>query len=415
MYFSPAFILATLPFLTAAVPLTEPPAPRARGIAVPITKRNSIRDGLVDISDLKHKITHSITKFERGITAYKRNTGEAHPLARSINKQCRRNTGSEPLVDDRAWMWYGAISIGTPPVSFTVDFDTGSSDLFVPASTCGPTCIGHKTYDPNSSSTAKNLGKKFSLGFVDGSSASGDQYTDVVHIAGLTANTQTLGAATHYSEGLQISKSLPDGLMGLGFPSVSKFNATPLFQTLISEGAVTSPVFGFKFATSGSELFLGGTNSTLYTGDFTWLPLTDEAFWKASFNGVSVNGNTVVGSTAAIFDTGSTLIVGDPAGVAKLFSSISGARLAPEIGEGIYTIPCSSNTPISIDVGGKKVDISSASFNLGRVDALDNCIAGAAAAPTLTGKFWILGDVFLQNVYSAWDVENRRIGFATLA
>jgi cathepsin D len=29
--------------------------------------------------------------------------------------------------------------------------------------------------------------------------------------------------------------------------------------------------------------------------------------------------------------------------------------------------------------------------------------------------FWTLGDVFLQNVYSAWDVENRRIGFATLA
>jgi cathepsin D len=61
MYFSPAFILATLPFLTAAVPLTEPPASRARGIAVPITKRNNIRDGFVDISDLKRKITHSIT------------------------------------------------------------------------------------------------------------------------------------------------------------------------------------------------------------------------------------------------------------------------------------------------------------------------------------------------------------------
>jgi hypothetical protein len=29
--------------------------------------------------------------------------------------------------------------------------------------------------------------------------------------------------------------------------------------------------------------------------------------------------------------------------------------------------------------------------------------------------FWILGDVFLRNVYSAWDVGNGRIGFATLA
>ncbi|KAI0287674.1 aspartic peptidase domain-containing protein, partial [Russula brevipes] len=71
------------------------------------------------------------------------------------------------------------------------------------------------------------------------------------------------------------------------------------------------------------------------------------------------------------------------------------------------------NTSISIDVGGKAVSISPAAFNLGAVDSGD-CIAGAAAASSLTG-FWILGDVFLRSVYSAWDVGNGRIGFATLA
>ena len=49
-----------------------------------------------------------------------------------------------------------------------------------------------------------------------------------------------------------------------------------MLQTLISEGVLTSPVFGLKLAQSGSELFLGGTNSALYTGDFTWVPLTNE-------------------------------------------------------------------------------------------------------------------------------------------
>ena len=62
--------------------------------------------------------------------------------------------------------------------------------------------------------------------------------------------------------------------MGLAFESISRFNASPVFQTLISEGVLDSPVFGFKLATSGSELFLGGTNSNLYTGKFTWVPLT---------------------------------------------------------------------------------------------------------------------------------------------
>jgi cathepsin D len=64
--------------------------------------------------------------------------------------------------------------------------------------------------------------------------------------------------------------------MGLAFQPISKFNASPVFQTLISEGVLTSPIFGFKLATSGSELFLGGTNSNLYTGDFAWVYLTNQ-------------------------------------------------------------------------------------------------------------------------------------------
>jgi cathepsin D len=64
----------------------------------------------------------------------------------------------------------------------------------------------------------------------------------------------------------------------MGFQSISQYNAPPLFQTLISEGVVTSPVFGFKLATPGSELFIRGTNNALYTGNFTWLPLTVEVY-----------------------------------------------------------------------------------------------------------------------------------------
>ena len=98
------------------------------------------------------------------------------------------------------------------------------------------------------------------------------------------------------------------------------------------------------------------------------------------------------------------------------------------------TVPCNFNTPISVYVGGKEVQISPATFNLGPVSTgSDTCIAGAAAIEVLAEAsklasdnllgdkadlgidFWILGDVFLQNIYSAWDVGNERIGFADLA
>jgi len=252
-----------------------------------------------------------------------------------------------------------------------------------------------------------------SISFGDGSSVSGEQYSDVVSIAGLTADNQTLGLATSYSTAFQSPQFAPDGLMGMAFESISAFNANPPFQTLISENIVTSPVFGFKLATSGSELFLGGVNDALYTGDFTWVPLSDAGFWQAPFDSISVNGNTAVGQTESIFDTGSSHIIGDPDGIKALFNSIPGAQAN---GDGTYTIPCSFNTPISVSVGGTEVEISPATFNLGPVSGGSNtCMAGAAADPNLTGKFWVLGDVFLQNIYSAWDVRNVRIGFATLA
>ena len=73
-----------------------------------------------------------------------------------------------------------------------MDFDTGSSDLFVPLTTCGSTCAGHKSYNPDASSTSKDLGKTFSLAYGGGSTVQGEVYTDVVSIAGLTVRCALL-------------------------------------------------------------------------------------------------------------------------------------------------------------------------------------------------------------------------------
>ena len=64
--------------------------------------------------------------------------------------------------------------------------------------------------------------------------------------------------------------------MGMAFELLSIYGASPPVQTLISEGVLSSPMFGFKDASSGSELFLGGVNPEYKEKDFTWVPLSFE-------------------------------------------------------------------------------------------------------------------------------------------
>ena len=49
---------------------------------------------------------------------------------------------------------------------------------------------------------------------------------------------------------------------------------------------------------------------------------------------VTVGGNNVVGSTEAIIDTGTTLIVGDSQSIASAYGGIKGAQ---DNGDGTYT------------------------------------------------------------------------------
>lgn len=63
--------------------------------------------------------------------------------------------------------------------------------------------------------------------------------------------------------------------MGMAFEYISVFGAKPLFQTLMSEGVLNSPIFCFKLASSGSELFLGDLYPGYTEDKFTWLPIYD--------------------------------------------------------------------------------------------------------------------------------------------
>lgn len=140
-------------------------------------------------------------------------------------------TGSDPTkpppgVGDLEYL--AEVDIGSPPQKLFLDFDTGSSDLWVFSSETPSTQVnGQKTYDIKSSSSAKQLdGATWNIKYGDGSSCSGDVYLDQVTIGGLTVKQQAVESAKTVSD--QFSKGSPQmsGLLGLALDQINTVKPT---------------------------------------------------------------------------------------------------------------------------------------------------------------------------------------------
>lgn len=66
-------------------------------------------------------------------------------------------------------VYTGQIQIGSPPQNFTVCYDTGSSDLWIPSELCKTkVCEGKAVYDGYLSSTYKANNRQFAIVYGSG-------------------------------------------------------------------------------------------------------------------------------------------------------------------------------------------------------------------------------------------------------
>ena len=101
--------------------------------------------------------------------------------ATTNSRNLRAGEGSVALKDSESVVikdyanaqYFGVVEIGTPPQSFEVIFDTGSSNLWVPkvgCTHCGLPFISHKSkYDDSKSSTYEADGEDFEIMYGSGS------------------------------------------------------------------------------------------------------------------------------------------------------------------------------------------------------------------------------------------------------
>lgn len=328
----------------------------------------------------------------------------------------------ERLTNFMDAQYYGIISIGTPPQDFSVLFDTGSSNLWVPSIHCSfldLACWVHHRYNSKKSSSYSQNGTKFSIQYGRGS-LSGFISGDVVSVAGLPIPQQQFGEAVK-QPGITFAVARFDGVLGMAYPSISVANVTPVFDMAMAAKLLPQNIFSFYIsrdpsAAIGGELMLGGSDPKHYSGELHYVNVTRKAYWQIEVDNVEVGSQLTLcrSGCQAIVDTGTSLMVGPVAEVRALHKAIGALPLI--MGE--YIINCKKvpTLPIiSFNIGGKLFNLTGEDYIL-KVSQMGTsiCLSGFMAMdiPPPAGPLWILGDVFIGKYYTVFDRAADRVGFA---
>ncbi|KAF9582158.1 Type I transmembrane sorting receptor, partial [Lunasporangiospora selenospora] len=146
----------------------------------------------------------------------------------------------EALTDvSRDIQYYAEVEIGSNEQKFRLNFDTGSSDLWVPDSACKTT---QAKFDKTQSKTFQTVKGKFQIGYGDGSRVQGVLGQDTVYVAGLKIENQVFGIATRLST--SFSNDVIDGILGLGYNTIACVPGTKtVMDNLIEQKLIKEPIF----------------------------------------------------------------------------------------------------------------------------------------------------------------------------
>ncbi|NXC45182.1 PEPC protein, partial [Penelope pileata] len=325
----------------------------------------------------------------------------------------------EPLANSMDMSYYGEISIGTPPQSFLVLFDTGSSNLWVPSTLCkSQACTNHNQFNPTESSTFSTQNEFFSLQYGTGS-LTGIFGFDTVTIQGISVSKQEFGLS-ETEPGTNFVYAPFDGILGLAFPAISAGGATTVMQNMLQESLLDSPIFSFYLSgqegSQSSELVLGGVDANLYSGQITWTPVTEATYWQIAIEdfvlGEQSSGWCSQGCQA-IVDTGTSLLTVPN----QVFSGLMEYIGAQADSNGQYVTSCSNieNMPtFTFVISGTSFPLPPSAYMLQGNSGYCSVGIESTYLPSQDGQpLWILGDVFLRSYYSVYDLGNKQVGFAT--
>eukprot|EP00939_MAST-03C_sp_MAST-3C-sp1_P002843 g2843.t1 len=341
----------------------------------------------------------------------------AHLLAAS-------NQGPIPLKNVQDSEYFGPLSIGTPAQTFTVIFDTGSSNLWVPSKSCDaskyPSCANHDLYDSSKSATFDKNGQTFQVAYGSGTCA-GFLSEDTVQLGGFSAEHLTFGEITDQPGDIWKIAEF-DGICGMGLPGIAVDKVTPPFDALMNAKLLDKDEFAFYLSSQhGSSkqtslLTLGGVNTDYFTGNFSYFPVQkfmfSEGYWLIHGDDIKIDGQSTGSCGSGFFQKSCNLIVDTGTSVLTGPSS----KLNPIISKiGEVKSDCSnidSLPTISFTLGGQDFDLEPEFYVLKIGDGNGNFQCELGMQPMDQLGLWILGDPFLRKYYTVFDRANNQVGFA---
>lgn len=358
------------------------------------------RDALYEVLHLKQELPAQDRHLRAGAVASMIQKGESESIKDYANAQ-----------------YFGEVSIGNPPQAFQVIFDTGSSNLWVPkvgCTHCGNPFFGKKhKYDEGASSSYEKDGSDFEIMYGSGSVKGYFSLDNVLLADDIVIDEQKFAEVTD-AGGLGMAYSLGkfDGILGMGFTSISVGGAPTVFENAIKQNKVDQPVFAFYLGDNGpGELTFGGYDSAKFEGDLNYVKLDAATYWQITLVAIKSGEyhKEADDKITAIVDSGTSLITGPKAEISKLASAV-GAK-ANIMGE--YTIDCD-----------KVADMPDIVFTIGGIDysipgpktviqAQGTCLFAFMGVDfPAPGPQWILGDVFMREYYTVFNYHDKSIGFA---
>ncbi|QKX59884.1 uncharacterized protein TRUGW13939_07026 [Talaromyces rugulosus] len=344
--------------------------------------------------------------------------------AESLRK--RDSTLDVTITNADAVLYVVNVTLGTPPQEFSLQLDTGSSDLWV--NSAGNSTVKAPAFDSSASSTYTKLDVVLNDTYADGSSAIGPYGTDTLKLGGVTLKDFEFGInETPFEE------PVPgvSGIAGIAYKvveaaAIAKNPYNNLPYALAEKGVINSAAYSLWLnditSESGTILF-GGVNKAKYIGDLQTLPII-------SVNGVhqelavalsDVSGQSSSGSISyadglplpVILDSGTTLTMLPTAIANKIFddvkaiynTTLSASFIDCEAGKQDYNLTYSFSGA-SISVGINELVAPDPQHRLPE----GVCIFGIV--PTDNNAEILLGDTFLRSAYVVYDLENNEISIA---